>query len=175
MKIGVISDLHGSFNDAKNALNKLHKENTELIICAGDLLYNGPRNPVPESYNPGGVAEMLNKFDKRIIFVRGNCDAEVDQMIIKYPILSDFSYLYTNEIFIVITHGHKVNNFEQFGKDVKADIVISGHTHIPVIENFDWGVHLNPGSTTFPKGGSNKSYAIINIKDGEYKIDIKEI
>ncbi len=175
MKIGIISDLHGSFNDVKNALNKLHNEDIDLAICAGDLMYNGPKNPIPENYNPGGVAEMLNKFDKRLIFVRGNCDAEVDQMLIKYPILSDFSYLYAEGIFIAITHGHKVDNFEQFGKNVGADIVISGHTHIPLIENFDWGVHLNPGSTTFPKDNSNKSYAIINIKNGEYKIKIKEI
>ena len=175
MKIGVISDLHGSYNDTKIALNKLHKENVDLVICAGDLLYNGPRNPFPESYNPGKVADMLNNFDRRIIFARGNCDAEVDQLAIKYPILSDFLYIYTEGVFIVVTHGHRVQDFDKLGKDIGADIIVSGHTHIPIIENFSWGTHLNPGSTTFPKGGSNKSYAIIKIENGEYKINIKEI
>ena len=175
MKIGVISDLHGSYEDARNALNRLHNEDVDIVICAGDVLYNGPRNPIPESYDPGKVAEMINKFDKRMIFVKGNCDAEVDQLVIKYPMLSDFSYLYAEGIFIVITHGHKVDDFEKLGNKSGADIIISGHTHIPVIENFDWGVHLNPGSTTFPKGGSKKSYAIIEIEGGEFKIKVKEI
>ena len=175
MKIGVISDLHGSFDDVKNALDRLKNENVDIVICAGDLLYNGPRNPIPQSYNPGGVADLLNNFGKRMIIVRGNCDAEVDQLAIKYPILGDTAYFYADGIFIVITHGHRVESFEKFGKENGADIVISGHTHIPVMENFDWGVHLNPGSVTFPKGGSKKSYAIIDIANGEYKIKIKEI
>ena len=175
MKIGVISDLHGSFEDVKNALFKLNEENVDIVICAGDVLYHGPRNPVPETYNPAGVAELLNNFSKRVIFARGNCDAEVDQMLIKYPLLSDFTYLFADGVFITVTHGHNTSDFNKFGKDVKADIVISGHTHIPVKEEFEWGVHLNPGSTTFPKGGSNKSYAIIEVENGKYEIEIKEI
>ncbi|MCD6426909.1 MAG: phosphodiesterase [Caldisericaceae bacterium] len=175
MKIGVISDLHGSFEDVKNALGKLISENIDLAICAGDVLYHGPRNPIPESYNPAKVAELLNNFPKRIIFAKGNCDSEVDQMIIKYPMLSDFSYVYAEGVFIAITHGHKIESFKEFGEKVKADIVISGHTHIPVIEKFENSVHLNPGSVTFPKGGSRKSYAIIKVKDGKFEIELKEI
>ncbi len=175
MKIGVISDLHGSYEDVKNALNRLISENVDLVVCAGDLLYHGPRNPMPESYNPAKVAELLNNFPERIIFARGNCDSEVDQMMIKYPILSDFSYLYIDGIFITVTHGHKINNFKELAEKTGADIIISGHTHIPVVEKFENSFHLNPGSTTLPKGGSQKSYGIIEIKNGEFKIDIKEI
>ncbi len=175
MKIGVISDLHGSFEDVKNALDKLNSENIELLICAGDVLYHGPRNPIPSSYNPAKVAELLNNFPKRIIFARGNCDSEVDQMVIKYPMLSDFSYVYAEGVFIAVTHGHKIESFKEFGGETKADIVISGHTHIPVIEKFENSVHLNPGSVTFPKGGSRKSYAVIKIENGKFEIELKEI
>ncbi len=175
MKIGVISDLHGSFNDAKNALDRLISENVDLVICAGDVLYHGPRNPIPESYNPAKVAELINEFPKRMIFARGNCDSEVDQMVIKYPMLSDFSYIYAEGVFIAVTHGHKTNSFEEVVKNTGADIIVSGHTHIPVKEKCGNALHVNPGSVTFPKGGSRKSYALIEVKNEEFKVELKEI
>lgn len=175
MKIGVISDIHGSLDDAEAALNLLEKENVDLVACPGDVLYVGPRNPMPKNYNPAKVADLINSFPKPFIFSRGNCDSEVDQMVIKYPLLQDVAYLWVEGLLIAVTHGHKVESFSKFLQDSGANIVISGHTHIPVIEKFTYGTHFNPGSITFPKGGSNKSYGIVTIKNGRYEIEIKEI
>lgn len=175
-KIGVISDLHGSLEDTKNVLEIL-ESTTDLLICAGDILYHGPRNHIPKNYNPEKVAELINKFPKKIIFARGNCDAEVDQALIKYPILQDISFVFIEKVHIAITHGHKIpnNNFDQFGSNNKINILVTGHTHIPLIENFSWGIYLNPGSIALPKNRFNKSYAIINIENGKFNAEIKEM
>ncbi len=175
MKIGVISDLHGSLDDTERALTLLKKENVDLVICPGDVLYIGPRNPMPKNYNPAKVAELINHFPKPFIFSRGNCDSEVDQMVIKYPMLQEVAYLWVDGLLIAVTHGHKVEAFSSFLENTGANVVISGHTHTPVVEKFASGVHFNPGSITLPKGGSKKSYGILTIKNGEYEIELKEI
>ena len=175
MKIGAISDLHGSLDDTERTLKLLEEENVDIVICPGDVLYVGPRNPMPKNYNPAKVAELINNFPKPFIFSRGNCDSEVDQMVIKYPMLQEVAYLWVDGLLIAVTHSHKVDTFPLFLRNTGANIVISGHTHKPVIEKSIFGMHFNPGSITFPKGGSKKSYGIINIKNGKYEIELKEM
>jgi hypothetical protein len=177
MNVGVLSDIHGSLNDFKSALGVMKQYDVEIILCPGDILYYGPRNPIPENYNPKMVAELINSFHKTFIFSRGNCDSEVDQLVINYPILQENAFIYIDGVSILLTHGHKVENgdFKSLGEKFKINLTISGHTHRPMLENFDWGIHLNPGSISLPKENSKKSVAIINIKDGKYQINLKEI
>lgn len=176
MNIGVLSDIHGSLNDLKSALRAMNQYNADVILCPGDILYHGPRNPIPESYNPKMVAELINAFPKTFIFSKGNCDSEVDQLVINYPILQENAFIYIDGISILLTHGHKIENenFKAIGEKFRINLLITGHTHISIIETFDWGTHLNPGSISLPKGNTKKSVAIINIKDGKYKINLKE-
>jgi putative phosphoesterase len=177
MIVGVISDIHGSLDDFKNALGMMTKYNAEIILCPGDILYFGPRNPTPPSYDPKAVAELINNFPKTFIFSRGNCDSEIDQLVIKYPILQTNTFVYVEGVSILLTHGHKVENedFDALGKKLSLNLIVSGHTHIAAVESFEWGTHLNPGSISLPKKDSKKSAAIINIKDGKYQINLKEI
>lgn len=160
MKLLIASDIHGSFYYANKLINIYKQNSFDKIILLGDILYHGPRNDLPKDYNPKKVIEILNPISKNIICVRGNCDAEVDQMVLNFDILSNHSYFYIDNLNFYLTHGH-----HEFPNLNKNDILLSGHTHIPVIEKIQNKViHLNPGSTSIAKGGFNNSYMIYENK-----------
>ncbi len=155
MKYLIASDIHGSAFYCKKLLALYEKTHCQTLVLLGDLLYHGPRNELPAKYNPKEVLTMLNDFSKtnRILCVRGNCDAEVDQMVLDFPIMATYAILDFAGHFTFITHGHI------YGEDnppclKKGDILIQGHTHIQRKIQKDGILFLNPGSTSLPKGGT---------------------
>ncbi len=154
MKILIASDIHGSEYRAKQIYDIWKNGNYDKVILLGDLLYHGPRNDLPEFYRPKGVIPLLSEMKDYIIAVRGNCDAEVDQMVLPFPIMDDSKALVLNGKKVFLMHGHHDLDYTD------AEIVMSGHTHIPVLEKKNGVLFLNPGSTTIPKNGSEPSFAI---------------
>ncbi len=178
MKIFFISDIHGSLFYLKKALKRFIEEEASYIIMLGDALYHGPRNPLPQDYNPQEVAILLNEYKDKIIAVRGNCDSEVDQMLIEYPMMADYSIILYNNRKIFLTHGHIYNedNRPSLGEN---DILVHGHTHLPVAKKHNNIYILNPGSLALPKDNNPNSYGLLQddlfqIKDLEGNV-IKEI
>lgn len=159
MKIFVISDIHGSIYYLKKSLELYEKERADYILILGDELYHGPRNPLPLEYNPKEVAEILNKYKDKIIAVRGNCDSEVDQMLLEYPIMGDYTTILLNNKRIFATHGH-IYREDNLPNLQEGDIFIYGHTHLPVAYKVNEIYMLNPGSISLPKGGNKNSYGI---------------
>lgn len=160
MKLFFISDIHGSFHYLKLAMKCYQNEKAGNIILLGDSLYHGPRNPLPEDYNPQEVANLLNKYSSRVISVRGNCDSEVDQMIIKYPMMSDYSFILHEGRRIFLSHGHLYNQ-ENLPDLREGDVFAFGHIHIPLAEKRDGIYIINPGSISLPKENNPNSYGII--------------
>ena len=154
MKLLIASDIHGAAEPAEKIVEVYRKENPDLVILLGDLLYHGPRNDLPPTYGPKKVIPLLSEMKDRILAVRGNCDAEVDQMVLPFPILEETRTLEADGKRILLAHGH--HPLETTGYDV----VMTGHTHIPVLEKKDGITWLNPGSTSIPKNGSKPSYAL---------------
>lgn len=159
MRIGVISDTHGSIKHFEQALQVLG--NCDTIIHGGDVLYHGPRNPLPEGYNPKELAEKINSLPN-IIFARGNCDADVDQMVISHPIQSPYVLLHLDKYKILVCHGYtkEKSQYIQLAKDYQTDIFIYGHTHVKELYKDGDLVVVNPGSTSLPKDNI-RSVAII--------------
>lgn len=166
MKIGIISDTHGSLDDFKNVMARLG--DAEKIIHLGDVLYHGPRNPIPEGYNPKEMAKILSE-DDRFVFIKGNCDAEVDQMVINKPINETESLIVVGDNTFYLHHGHRFTEEEMVenAKEYGANIVLYGHTHKKVLKYVDGILVVNPGSTSLPKDDS-KSFAVYD--DGIIKI-----
>ena len=157
MKYLVISDIHGSAEAANIAIEAYKLPHCDYILCLGDILYHGPRNDLPSSYAPKQVISLLNPLKDKIIAVRGNCDAEVDQMVLDFSITSDYNILFINDHKFFLSHGHIYgpNNLPKLNKE---DYFLSGHTHIPTIENH----LLNPGSIALAKNNHPNTYAIID-------------
>ncbi len=166
MKILVASDIHGSFYYCEKLVEIYKNSGADKLLLLGDILYHGPRNDLPEDYAPKKVIELLNSIKNEILCVRGNCDTEVDQMVLEFNILADYAIIYDGETMIYATHGHIFNeNNLPMLKD--GDILLHGHTHIPTDKVVDGGTRiLNPGSVSIPKEGSNHSYMI--IENGKY-------
>lgn len=179
MKIFFISDIHGSIDCLNKAMEQFRKEEADYIVVLGDALYHGPRNNIPSSYNPKEVVEVLNTYKDKIIAVRGNCDSEVDQMLIKYPMMCDYSIILHKGKRLFLTHGH-IYNRENLPNIGRGDILVHGHTHIPVAEKMENGIIVfNPGSITIPKENNPNSYGVLEgnmlkVKDLEGNI-IREI
>ena len=174
MKYFIASDIHGSAYYCKKMLEAWEKEEADRIVFLGDILYHGPRNPLPEAYNPKEVAAMLNPLADRIFCVRGNCDSEVDQMVLNYPIMSDYNILFWNNRKIIMTHGHIFNKDNPPSME-DGDILLYGHFHIPMAEKINGKIFLNPGSISLPKENSENTYGIFQddyfiIKNLEEKI-----
>ncbi|NLM36511.1 MAG: phosphodiesterase [Firmicutes bacterium] len=148
MRIGVISDTHGSVGAWQKAYD-LFLRQTDLIIHCGDLLYHGPRNPLPVEYKPNELCAIFNTLEKPIVFVRGNCDAEVDQMVLDYPLESPYAHIFTERWRILVHHGHQ--NLLPAKTKTFNNLIISGHTHLPVIKKENGVIYLNPGSPALPK------------------------
>lgn len=167
MKLLFISDIHGSAYYAKKALEIFNKEKADFIVILGDELYHGARNPLPLEYNPQEVIALLNGFGDKIIAVRGNCDSEVDEMVLNFPIMSTYSAILYNGKRLFLTHGH-IYNENIFPKLCKGDVFIYGHTHIPKAEKIGDIFIINPGSITLPKENHPNSYGI--LKDNLFRI-----
>jgi putative phosphoesterase len=136
----------------------MEREQADRLLLLGDILYHGPRNDLPKDYAPKAVLAMLNEQKDRIFCVRGNCDTEVDQMVLEFPILADYCILTVGNRLVYATHGHN-HNINALPPLQPGDILLHGHTHIPAWEAFGSGsLYLNPGSVSIPKAGSANSY-----------------
>ena len=160
MKYFIASDIHGSAYYCEKMIEAYRKEEADRLVLLGDLLYHGPRNDLPRDYAPKRVIEMLNELKNEIFCVRGNCDTEVDQMVLEFPILADYALLDGgNRRAVFVTHGHKYN-LSALPPMKEGDILLHGHTHIPACETRDGITYLNPGSVSIPKENSAHSYMI---------------
>lgn len=167
MKLMFASDIHGSEYYCKKMFEVYEKENAEKLILLGDLLYHGPRNDLPKDYAPKAVIQMLNEHKNELLCVRGNCEAEVDQMVLEFPVLAEYMIMYLKGRMAFITHGHN-HNLEKLPPMKKGDLLIHGHTHVQAMTETDQCVYLNPGSITLPKNGNTNSYMI--YEDGLFAI-----
>ncbi len=157
MKYIIASDIHGSAYYCEKLLCAYDTEKADRLILLGDILYHGPRNDLPDIYAPKKVIDMLNKMKDEILCVRGNCDTEVDQMVLDFPILADYAVLECGEKLVYLTHGH-IYNGEKLPPIKDGDIIIHGHTHIPLCDVTEKRICLNPGSVSIPKNGSHHGY-----------------
>lgn len=159
MKLMFASDIHGSKAFCEKLLVRYMDESPEKLILLGDLLYHGPRNDLPEEYDPKRVVTLLNLVKDHVLCIKGNCDCDVDQMVLKFPILSQYGCVCVDGITMYLTHGD-VYNMENPLPMCEHDILIYGHTHVPMAEENENGFFLNPGSVSIPKEGSENSYMI---------------
>ena len=159
MKYIIASDLHGSAEHIEKLVEAFRREKGDFLILLGDILYHGPRNHLPEAYDTKEAAALLNELGEYIVCVRGNCDAEVDQAMLDFPVLSDSGFVVTEAgLRLFITHGHRYNPIEP-PKLPAGAVMLSGHTHVPASFASEEGVwFLNPGSVSIPKNGSPHSY-----------------
>lgn len=165
MKLMIASDIHGSAVYCEKLLERFEAENPDMLLLLGDILYHGPRNDLPDGYDPKKVADMLNNIKKSIMCVRGNCDAEVDQMMLDFPIMADYCALSVDGVNILATHGH-IYNEDQLPPMPNVDVLLNGHTHIPKCVKHTEYTYVNPGSVSIPKEGSERGYAI--FEDSEF-------
>lgn len=167
MKILFASDIHGSAYYCRKLIERFHEEKPEKMILLGDLLYHGPRNDLPREYAPKQVIAMLNDIKEELLCVRGNCEAEVDQIVLEFPVLAEYMVMFEAGRMFFITHGHTYNK-EKLPMLKKGDLLIHGHTHIQAMENCGDYFYINPGSVSIPKAGNQHSYMI--YEDGRFSI-----
>ena len=171
-KILIASDLHGDAACTELLLRRFREENADLCVLLGDLLYHGPRNDLPAGYAPKKVIELLNGEKNTLLCVRGNCDTEVDQMVLPFPILSETALLFVDGRTWFACHGHRAGANPTAGDLPRlpaGSVVLSGHTHVPVLETTEDGLTLlNPGSVSIPKGGFPASYAL--YENGDFSV-----
>ena len=160
MKLFIASDIHGSAFWCEKMLEAFEREGTDRILLLGDILYHGPRNDLPDGYAPKRVIEMLAPYKDKILCVRGNCEAEVDQMVLNFPCLADYAALWTDNVYIFATHGH-VYNENNVPPMPKNSVLLHGHTHVPKCKVHDGYVYINPGSVSIPKEDSKHGYVIL--------------
>lgn len=160
MKIFFISDIHGSIYYLKKVLHRYDIEKGDYIVILGDELNHGPRNELPKEYDPKTVAETLNEYSKKIIAVRGNCDSEVDEMLLTYPMMDTFSTMFYNNKRLFLTHGH-IYNKDNLPSISSGDVLIYGHTHVPLAEKVKGIYIINPGSISIPKENNPNSYGVL--------------
>ena len=168
MKIMIASDIHGSALYCRKMLEAFDAEQADKLLLLGDVLYHGPRNPLPEEYDPKAVAAMLNERKQQILCVRGNCDGEVDQMMLEFPIMADYCILYAGGRMVFATHGHH-HNENSLPMLQPGDVLLHGHTHIPVLEDRGAYILANPGSVTLPKQNSARGYVLLEDERMIYK------
>ena len=165
MKLMIASDIHGAAGYCRALLDAFDRERADRLLLLGDILYHGPRNDLPDEYAPKQVLAMLNERRDRIFCVRGNCDTEVDQMVLPFPVLADYGFLLLGGRAVYLTHGHVINKAHPL-PFAKGDILLHGHTHVPACEDCGDFTYLNPGSVSIPKENSPHSYMI--YEDGAF-------
>ncbi len=180
MKIGVISDTHGHAGCWDKAFNGYLKD-ADVIIHAGDVLYHGPRNPMLEDYNPAELVQKLNALEMPLLIAKGNCDSEVDAMVLEFPVQAPYAYFMAGGKRIIATHGHTVETDAEkdaMAAHMKADVFISGHIHTTVLERRGNTVFLNPGSPSLSKredGRRTCGVICLDEKTGACSISIYDI
>ena len=167
MKYMFASDIHGSAYYCRKMLEAYKLEKADRLVLLGDLLYHGPRNDLPKEYAPKEVISMLNAHRREIYAVRGNCEAEVDQMVLEFPVMADYCILALEGKTLYATHGH-IYNQDHLPPIQEGDTLIHGHTHVLKAEKMDGYVLLNPGSVSIPKEGNPPTYGI--LEDGLFSI-----
>ena len=167
MKLMIASDIHGSAYYCLEMLDAMKKECPDRLLLLGDILYHGPRNDLPLEYEPKKVIKMLNEVKEKLFCVRGNCDTEVDQMVLDFPVMADYALILYGERNLYATHGH-IYNENNLPPLKNGDILINGHTHVLKAEKREDYTLLNPGSVSIPKEGNPPSYAI--LEDGLFTI-----
>lgn len=164
----IASDIHGSAFYCEKMMQAYEKEGANKLLLLGDLLYHGPRNDLPKDYQPQKVIEMLNALAADILCVRGNCEAEVDQMVLQFPVLAEYCILYVGNRMIFATHGHHFNR-EHLPPLHTGDILLYGHTHVPLCERVESCICMNPGSVSIPKENSLNGYMTLTGSLFEWK------
>lgn len=167
MKLLIASDIHGDIKCAEELISVANAEAPDKIVLLGDILYHGPRNDLPANYNPKAVIPLLNGYKDKLICVRGNCDAEVDQMVLDFPITADYKMLSDGKIKLALSHGH-VYSPEKLPPEENISVFLYGHTHVQKIESVNSTLCINPGSVTLPKGNNPRTYMI--YENGEFVI-----
>lgn len=169
MKWMIASDLHGSAYYCRKMLEAFEREGADRLFLLGDLLYHGPRNNLPREYAPKEVIPLLNGKKEKLLCVRGNCDAEVDQMVLEFPVLADYAVLPVGQRLIYATHGH-IYHVKNLPPLAPGDVLLHGHTHVPAWTEFGQeNLYLNPGSVSIPKENSPHSYMILEGNTMQWK------
>ena len=169
MKWMIASDLHGSAYYCRKMLEAFEREGADRLFLLGDLLYHGPRNDLPREYAPKEVIPLLNGKKEKLLCVRGNCDAEVDQMVLEFPVLADYAVLPVGQRLIYATHGH-IYHVKNLPPLAQGDVLLHGHTHVPAWTEFGQGnLYLNPGSVSIPKENSPHSYMTLEGNTMQWK------
>ena len=169
MKWMIASDLHGSAYFCRKMLEAFEREGADRLFLLGDLLYHGPRNDLPREYAPKEVIPLLNGKKEKLLCVRGNCDAEVDQMVLEFPVLADYAVLPVGQRLIYATHGH-IYHVKNLPPLAPGDVLLHGHTHVPAWTEFGQGnLYLNPGSVSIPKENSPHSYMTLEGNTMQWK------
>ena len=163
MKLMIASDIHGSARWCAELVKAYEKEAPDKLLLLGDVLYHGPRNDLPEGYDPKAVIAMLNPLKDKILCVRGNCEAEVDQMVLDFPCMADYAVVMLGGTTVIAAHGHREHPVPAPG-----EILVTGHTHIRLDEMENGFRHLNPGSVSLPKGGTPCRYIVMG-EDGSVR------
>ncbi|PVZ85573.1 phosphodiesterase [Serratia sp. S1B] len=161
MKLMFASDLHGSLSATDKILELFEQSQASYLMLLGDVLNHGPRNPLPDNYQPAQVAECLNSYGHKIIAVRGNCDSEVDQMLLSFPAMADFQQVLLPTRRLFLTHGHLYHP-NHLPPLANGDVLVYGHTHLPQAERQGEFYYFNPGSLSMPKGGFAASYGTLS-------------
>lgn len=168
MKLFIASDIHGDAQSAKLLIDAYKRSDADRLVLLGDLLYHGPRNDLPAGYAPKEVIKSLNSVKNDILAVRGNCDTEVDQMVLDFPILADYAFIECNGLSLFVTHGHKFNT-DNPPPLKKGDILLHGHTHVSGVTKFgDDNLYVNPGSVSIPKENTPKGYIVLSSRVLEF-------
>ena len=157
MRYLIVSDIHGSATRLEKVLDYFTREHMDMLLILGDIINYGPRNGLPEGLDAQRVAAMLNAVSDKIIAIRGNCDSEVDQMLLDFPMMGDYTMVVDDGTRLLLTHGHHINETNR--PTVGCDIFLYGHTHLPKIEKQDGCIVCNTGSITFPKEGNEPTFA----------------
>ena len=169
MKWMIASDLHGSAYYCRKMLEAFEREGADRLFLLGDLLYHGPRNDLPREYAPKEIIPLLNGKREKLLCVRGNCDAEVDQMVLEFPMLADYAVLPVGRRLIYATHGH-IYHVKNLPPLAPGDVLLHGHTHVPAWTEFGQGnLYLNPGSVSIPKENSPHSYMTLEGNTMQWK------
>ena len=169
MKWMIASDLHGSAYYCRKMLEAFEREGADRLFLLGDLLYHGPRNDLPREYAPKEVIPLLNGKKEKLLCVRGNCDAEVDQMVLEFPVLADYAVLPVGRRPIYATHGH-IYHVKNLPPLAPGDVLLHGHTHVPAWTEFGQeNLYLNPGSVSIPKENSPHSYMTLEGNTMQWK------
>ena len=160
MKLMIASDIHGSAFYCRKMLEAFKNEHADRLLLLGDILYHGPRNDLPKDYAPKEVISMLNGIKENILCVRGNCDTEVDQMVLEFPVLNEQIFLSIDGTDMLAVHGHK-----PFPAVKSGTVILSGHTHVPKIAQENGVIFINPGSVSIPKENSAHGYLVFEHGD----------